>query len=62
MENNDRGRVCGTCEEKRKTYSVLVGKREGTRPLGRPRRRWKNNNNIVLTELLSEGLTVINLA
>ena len=61
MENGDRGKMCGTYEEKRKTYSVLVGKREGTRPLGRPRRRWINNNNVVLTELFSEGLTVINL-
>jgi len=56
MENNDREKAFGTCEEKRKTYSVLVGKREGTRPLGRPRRRWKNNNNDVdLPEMLLEG-------
>ena len=24
-------------------HRVLVGKREGKRPLGRPRRRWENN-------------------
>jgi hypothetical protein len=24
-------------------YKVLVGKPEGKRPLGRPRRRWENN-------------------
>jgi hypothetical protein len=24
-------------------YRVLVGKREGKRPLGRPRRRWEDN-------------------
>jgi hypothetical protein len=24
-------------------HRVLVGKREGTRPLGRPRRRWEDN-------------------
>jgi hypothetical protein len=24
-------------------YRVLVGKPEGKRPLGRPRRRWENN-------------------
>jgi len=24
-------------------YRVLVGKHEGKRPLGRPRRRWKDN-------------------
>jgi hypothetical protein len=28
--------------EGRKVYSVLVGKPEGKRPLGRPRRRWEN--------------------
>jgi hypothetical protein len=26
--------------EKRNAYSLLVGKSEGKRPLGRPRRRW----------------------
>ena len=29
--------------EKRGVYSVLVGKPEGRRPLGRPRRRWVDN-------------------
>jgi hypothetical protein len=28
---------------KRKAYRILVGKPEGKRPLGRPRRRWQNN-------------------
>jgi hypothetical protein len=28
---------------KRKAYRILVGKPEGRRPLGRPRRRWVNN-------------------
>jgi hypothetical protein len=28
--------------EERKLYKVLVGKPEGKRPLGRPRRRWEN--------------------
>jgi hypothetical protein len=27
--------------EERKVYKVLVGKPEGRRPLGRPRRRWE---------------------
>jgi hypothetical protein len=26
--------------EKRNAYRILVGKSEGNRPLGRPRRRW----------------------
>jgi hypothetical protein len=31
--------------EERKVYRVLVGKLEGKRPLGRPRRRWKWDQN-----------------
>jgi hypothetical protein len=29
--------------ERRNAYSILVGKPEGKRPLGRPRRRWVDN-------------------
>jgi hypothetical protein len=31
--------------EKRNSYSILVGKPEGKKPLGRPRRRWTDNIN-----------------
>ena len=30
-------------EEGRDVHKVLVGKPEGKRPLGRPRRRWEDN-------------------
>ena len=30
-------------EDSRGVYGVLVGKPEGKRPLGRPRRRWEDN-------------------
>jgi hypothetical protein len=30
-------------EEKRNAYMLLMGKPEGERPLGRPRRRWVDN-------------------
>jgi hypothetical protein len=30
-------------EEKRGAYRILVGRPEGRRPLGRPRRRWEDN-------------------
>ena len=30
-------------EEGRGVHKVLVGKPEGSRPLGRPRRRWEDN-------------------
>ena len=32
-------------------YKVLVGKPEGKRPLGRPRRRWKDNIKMDLQEV-----------
>jgi hypothetical protein len=32
--------------EKRNAYRLLVGKAEGKRPLGRPRRRWVYNTSI----------------
>jgi hypothetical protein len=37
--------------KKRGAYSVLVGKPEGKRPLGRPRRRWDDNIKIGLQEV-----------
>jgi hypothetical protein len=32
-------------------YRVLVGKPEGRRPLGRPRRRWEDNIRMYLREV-----------
>jgi hypothetical protein len=37
--------------EKRNAYIILVGKPEGKRPLGRPRRRWVDNIRIDLGEM-----------
>jgi hypothetical protein len=37
--------------EKRNAYRLLVGKPEGKRPLGRPRRRWVDNIKIDLLEI-----------
>jgi hypothetical protein len=34
---------CNTNGGKRNAYRLLVGKPEGKRPLGRPRRRWVDN-------------------
>jgi hypothetical protein len=42
--------------EKRNVYRLLVGKPEGKRPLGRPRRRWKDN---IKMDLLETGLSVV---
>jgi hypothetical protein len=37
--------------EKRNPYRLLVGKQEGKRPLGRPRRRWVHNIRMDLVEV-----------
>jgi hypothetical protein len=37
--------------EGRGVHRVLVGKPEGKRPLGRPRRRWEDNNVMGLQEV-----------
>ena len=38
-------------EKGRDVHKVLVGKPEGKRPLGRPRRRWENNIKMDLEEV-----------
>jgi len=42
--------------ERRDVYKVLVGKSEGKRPLGRPRRRWKNSIKMDLQAVECEGM------
>jgi hypothetical protein len=37
--------------ERKFVYGVLVGKLEGKRPLGRPRRRWEDNIKMDLQEV-----------
>jgi hypothetical protein len=37
--------------EKRNAYKILVGKSEGKRSLGRPRRRWEDNIKMDIREL-----------
>jgi hypothetical protein len=46
--------------EERKVYKVLVGKTEGKRPLGRPKRRWEDGIRMNLREIGLGG--VIRLA
>jgi len=48
--------------ETRGAYSVLVGKHEGKRPLGRPRRKWENNIKMDLQEVVCRGMDWIELA
>ena len=42
-------------------YRVLVGKPEGNRPLGRPRRRWENNIKMDLQVVGCGGMDWIEL-
>jgi hypothetical protein len=44
--------------EKRNVYRLLVGKPEGERPLGRPRRTWMDN---IKMDLLEIGVNVVDL-
>jgi hypothetical protein len=43
VKEDEMGGACSTNGEKRNVYRILVGKPEGNRPLGRPRRRWVDN-------------------
>jgi len=38
-------------EERRGVYRILVGKPDGKKPLGRPRRRWEDNIKMDLQEV-----------
>jgi len=42
--------------ERRGVYIVLVGKPEGKRPLGRPRRRWEDNIKMDIQEVECGGM------
>jgi hypothetical protein len=55
-------RACSTNGDKRDAFRILVGNPEGKRPLGRPRRRWVNNNKIDLREMGWDGMDWIDLA
>jgi hypothetical protein len=48
--------------EKRNAYSILVGKPEGKRPLGRPRRRWEDNIKMDVREIGWGGMDWIELS
>ena len=47
--------------DSRGVYRVLVGKPEGNRPLGRPRRRWEDNIKMYLQEVGCRGMYCIEL-
>jgi hypothetical protein len=45
------GTACGAYGGDRGVHRVLVGKPEGKRPLGRPRRRWEGNIKMDLQDI-----------
>jgi hypothetical protein len=49
-------------EEMRNAYTILVGKPEGKRQLGRPRRRWEYNIRMDLREIGWEAVGWVHLA
>jgi hypothetical protein len=48
--------------QKRIAYRILVGKPEGKRPLGRPKRGWVVNIKTVLREIECSGMDWIDLS
>jgi hypothetical protein len=56
------GGTCGTHGEGRGVYRVLVGRPEGKRPLGRPKRRWEDNIKLGLREIGIDRTNWIQLA
>jgi hypothetical protein len=48
--------------EGRGVYRILVGKPEGKKPLGRPRRKWEGNNKLDFQEVRCGVMDWIELA
>jgi hypothetical protein len=48
--------------EKKNSYGILLGKPEGKRPLGEPRRRWVDNIKIGVREIGWDCMDWIELA
>jgi hypothetical protein len=61
-EEDEMGGACSTNGEKRNAYRLLVGKPEGRRLLGRPRRRWLDNIRMDLGEVGWGDVDCIGLA
>ena len=62
IEKNEMGWTCCAYGWGEGAYRVLVGKPEGKRPLGRPRRRWVDNIRMDLQEVGCEYVDWIGLA
>jgi hypothetical protein len=56
------GGACGAHGGSEGAYNILVGRPEGRRPLGRPRRRWEDNIKMNLGEIGFGNVDWIHLA
>ena len=56
------GVACSTNGARRGVYGVLMGKPEGKRQLGRPRRKWEDNTEVNLQEVGCGGMDRVELA
>jgi hypothetical protein len=56
------GRTCSTNGARRNAYMILVGKTEGRRLLGIPRRRWVDNIKLDLREIAWDDMDWVDLA
>jgi hypothetical protein len=56
------GMACITNGENKNAYRILVGKPQGKRPLGRPKRKWEDNIKMDLREVGWGGMDWVDLA
>jgi hypothetical protein len=61
VKKDETGRICSRNGRKRNAYRILMGKPEGNRPLGRPRRRWVYNIKIDHREIEWNDMNWIDL-
>jgi len=61
IEKNEVG-ACSMYGERIDIYRVLMGKPDGKRPLGRPTRKWEDNNKMDFQEVRCESMEWIDVA
>ena len=62
IEKNEMAGHVVRMGDRRGVYRVLVGKPEGKRPFGRPRRRWEDNIKMAVQEAGCGGMDWVELA
>jgi hypothetical protein len=56
IKEDEIGGSCSMHEHMRNAYKIMVGKPEGKRPLGRPKRSWKDNIKMAPGEIGWQGV------